>query len=712
MKRILAVFILLAALMSGYAVSQSSRINSDIFSFLNIKENEIFRRLQASASQEINILSPDIALIKQIEKLNENLGVFSEISYSVKNLDALMDELNRGKIAFFKGEIDERFFKSALNDLYSPVAPRILPIGQDFFALSAKTALLNQGSNISVNPYTGLFTTKDGAYIFARARLAGGYKDEALLKIYERLKQGGAIVSGAAIFAAFGKISGQRESGTTGAIGVILNAAFLLAMFKNPRIFWLFLAPAFGFLSGLTACFLIFDSMHILSIVVSTSLVGLMLDFGAGWLGLNSGERLERASARKICGLFLLSLFVTTVGYALFLFSPMRFLHQIAVFSVFGLIGAFAASYFLLPSLLDGTKFTPSAAFGRILSLVSAIVGAKLKVGFWSILLCLGVFFGYEIYKSDFNDNVKNYAAGQKELTEDAVKFAKISGISSEFKLVRADVSKQDELIAELLKIGVVDSAISLFSLVNSPQKQEQIKAKFAESVRDEKILAMFEGVEIREILLKLSQTPILSIDELKKFEILRGFGLFFDNPQLIMLGKTNANESFFNTLKRYDARYFDLVSMINENFTAVKKSAVQLKICGFALAFLLLWMFLGMRKAALITAITGVCAFFTLGVFAVFSDVNVFVIFGVILASAVGVDYLLLALKDAPARGKILGVSLAAGTSIISFLALAISQTHAVFSFGSSVGLGVALNMACAFWLAARPNFKQVEPN
>ena len=98
----------------------------------------------------------------------------------------------------------------------------------------------------------------------------------------------------------------------------------------------------------------------------------------------------------------------------------------------------------------------------------------------------------------------------------------------------------------------------------------------------------------------------------------------------------------------------------------------------------------------------------FTLGAFAVFSDVNVFVIFGVILASAVGVDYLLLA----PARGKILGVSLAAGTSIISFLALAIGQTHAVFSFGSSVDLGVALNMACAFWLAARPNFKQVEPN
>ena len=88
----------------------------------------------------------------------------------------------------------------------------------------------------------------------------------------------------------------------------------------------------------------------------------------------------------------------------------------------------------------------------------------------------------------------------------------------------------------------------------------------------------------------------------------------------------------------------------------------------------------------------------FTLGAFAVFSDANVLVIFGVILASAVEVDYLLLALKDAPACGKISGVSLAAGTSIISFLALAISQTHAVFNFGSSVGLGVALNMACAF--------------
>ena len=92
-----------------------------------------------------------------------------------------------------------------------------------------------------------------------------------------------------------------------------------------------------------------------------------------------------------------------------------------------------------------------------------------------------------------------------------------------------------------------------------------------------------------------------------------------------------------------------------------------------------------------------------TLTIFLLFFDINIFVVFGVILASAVGVDYLLFALKQSPSKDKIFGISVAAMTSIFSFGVLCMSQTHAVFSFGASVCIGIFLNMLCAFMLSSR---------
>ena len=66
---------------------------------------------------------------------------------------------------------------------------------------------------------------------------------------------------------------------------------------------------------------------------------------------------------------------------------------------------------------------------------------------------------------------------------------------------------------------------------------------------------------------------------------------------------------------------------------------------------------------------------------------INIFSIFGLILASGVGIDYVIFALYKSKIRA-VFGIILASLTSIISFVILATSQFGALFAFGIATSL------------------------
>ncbi|MBR7048050.1 MAG: hypothetical protein IKI43_06805, partial [Campylobacter sp.] len=104
------------------------------------------------------------------------------------------------------------------------------------------------------------------------------------------------------------------------------------------RIFAVVGVVAFGLVSGVFALFLFFDSVHSISVVISTSLIGLMLDFSAHWLGSNANSLVKKQSIKDMKKIFLLGFFITAGGYAVFLFSSFDLLLQIAVFAIFALL--------------------------------------------------------------------------------------------------------------------------------------------------------------------------------------------------------------------------------------------------------------------------------------------------------------------------------------------------------------------------------------
>ena len=79
---------------------------------------------------------------------------------------------------------------------------------------------------------------------------------------------------------------------------------------------------------------------------------------------------------------------------------------------------------------------------------------------------------------------------------------------------------------------------------------------------------------------------------------------------------------------------------------------------------------------------------------------ISLFTMFGLLLVSAIGIDYAVYVLNAGHSTdARLGGMLLAALTTGISFILLAFSGTPAVAAFGMTVSIGVILNL----WLAAR---------
>ena len=137
----------------------------------------------------------------------------------------------------------------------------------------------------------------------------------------------------------------------------------------------------------------------------------------------------------------------------------------------------------------------------------------------------------------------------------------------------------------------------------------------------------------------------------------------------------------------------------LNALFHHTRNQAAWLKLASYALAWLLLWRMFGAKRGSKILAVplaAAVCTVAALGWLGI--PVSLFAMFGLLLVSAIGVDYAVYAVTAKhTAAARLGGMLLAAATTALSFALLAFSSTPAVAAFGLTVTIGVGFNL----WLA-----------
>ena len=696
-----AVFIALCA----FIALNLNRVNSDFYELSGIEisgeqkqsvedfNREIARQIIVASAKRANF----DAFIADMQKS----GLFESIIYEVKDASVYQSELARfapamlddASVELLKSD-PQAFFERSARELYSKFRP--LSLSQDFFSLSLHSRLSSRGA-IKLDPAHNRFIAIiDGApHYLATAKLAPKANDDALSALVREAQKSEILISGTALFSALGKSAGVRESSIAGAVSLSLSAALLLAAFSRARIFCLLLPALFGLACGVAATMAIRGSIHILSAVVSTSLIGLMLDYAVHWLGANIARRIEARSIKSMRNILLLGFFITAGGYFVFLFSPFFLLKEIAIFAIAALAGAFCFSYFALPLLLEGAEFRPAPVFAKALELYAKAL-YKINLSLKALILVCAALLAFLYLKMELKDDVSEYASLDKNLIAMNAKLASIGGSSFDL-IVGNDASA---VAKEAVARGLADSYTG--APILDPATQSFIKQSFANYDRSAFLNLGLSRELVDANFAKIADAPILSYEQAKSSVLFAAMPSI--DPHIAFLRGVRDKAAVSELAAQMGTLHLNMRSAISEAFSQIKINALYLKCAAYALALALLWAFFGARTAWLIV----ICVFATnLAVLALLSafgvSVNIFAIFALILSGAVGIDYMIFANNDKMALSdKIFGITLASLTSIISFFTLALSSTKAVALFGLCVSLNIALAAILAQVLAA----------
>lgn len=728
------IFVFLASL--GYAIASLKNVQTDIFSLINFKdakEAKVLKEVQDEMASNFLVLVNSKELAKNVQILALKSSLFKSFEANIDvNLNDIKSDINRSKIALLgRGDLEllkndkNAFFKKRAEEIFNSFSFRLLNVKDDFFSLSSGFSAKN--GNVSLNLADLMLEVKDGkkSFFLLKGELKKGASSEGLINFYNELEalkvgQNELFVHSSALYQAFSKQKNESESLYMSVVSLSLTAIFLMLAFRNLRIFYVIFIAAFGFSVAFAGTLLCLNELNILTILISTSLIGLMFDYVLHWLSKNEGEAIRASSIKNMLKIFLLGLLITLSGYLAFTFSDLRLLKEVALFSAFALVAAFLASYFFMPLVFEGVKFYRSKLFDAFLTKfcdLSGAVARHLGVKFLAIsLILLAIFLVFDLKNLSKSENVKDYLNMPKSLLADSSYILSLTGNNQNTMIVTRSngdiLGDEKSLLDELKKRNLIKDESSLSDMFLSKSEQSELKEAFKKALDDEQIYAIYEKFgfskdEVRSEILKVLSEKELSVGEILALKSMKDFKKFVldENASVAYVSGFVKGTQSDEVLERYNAFSLNFASSLNESLTQAKELALKLKIAALVVAFLLLWFYFSAIVSALVMGVIIFGVLLTLFIFAVFGvNLSIFGVFGLILASAVGIDYMIFALNESLSeKERIYGIFCAFITSFISFFTLSFSQTAALSVFGLSVSLCVLIYGLCASVLACK---------
>ena len=728
------IFVFLASL--GYSLASLKNVQTDIFSLINFKdakEAKVLKEVQDEMASNFLVLVNSKELAKNVQSLALKSSLFKSFEANIDiNLNDIKSDINRSKIALLSRANLEllkndknAFFKNRVEEIFNSFSFRLLNVNDDFFSLSSGFSAKN--GNISLNLADLMLEVKDGkkSFFLLKGELKKGVSSEGLINFYNELNalkvgQNELFVHSSALYQAFSKQKNESESLYMSVVSLSLTAIFLMLAFRNLRIFYVIFIAVFGFIVAFAGTLFCLNELNILTILISTSLIGLMFDYVLHWLSKNEGEAIRASSIKNMLKIFLLGLFITLSGYLAFTFSDLRLLKEVALFSAFALFAAFLASYFFMPLVFEGVKFYRSKVFDRFLTKFCDLSGAAarhLGVKFLTIsLILLAIFLVFDLKNLSKSENVKDYSNMPKSLLADSSYILSLTGNNQNTMIVtrsRGDIlGDEKSLLDELKKRNLIKDESSLSDMFLSKSEQGELKEAFKKALDDEQIYVIYEKFgfskdEVRSEILKVLSEKELSVSEILALKSMKDFKKFMldENASVAYASGFVKGAASDEVLERHNAFSLNFASSLNESLTQAKELALKLKIAALVVAFLLLWFYFSALISALVMGVIIFGVLLTLFIFAIFGiNLSIFGVFGLILASAVGIDYMIFALNESLSeKERIYGIFCAFITSFISFFALSFSQTAALSVFGLSVSLCVLIYGLCASVLSCK---------
>ncbi|MFD4841008.1 MMPL family transporter [Achromobacter sp. NPDC058515] len=687
---------------------------------------------------------------RQLAQRWTDSGLFSVVQVELNvDLAALRAQLLAGRLAMLPMADRQQlatdpaaYAQRRARELSDPFSSSgLVPVDQDWLGLTRRAEqALRPGGAVQYDMGSGTLQAEQAGrrWVLVRAETRGDAFDAAAPQriaaqlAQDRLALAGdgadLLVAGGPLYAAAGKAQAVAEGGWIGSIATIGIVLVLLLALRRWRALLAFAPVAVGLLTGAVACVAVFGSIHVLTLVIGASLIGVAVDFPMHWLGKSYGMPDWQAwpALRRVLPGLTISLAASLVGYVALAFTPFPALTQTAVFSAAGLLGAYACTVCQLPAWMNGWRPRP---WQPLLRFAEAALRARERLAgrravLWAGALILTAAAAGGIARLGIQDDLRQWLSLPAPLMQQARQIGEITGFmpTSQFFLVRApdadELLRRQALVSRqldaLVQRGGLAAYNSLSQLVSPAPDQQALGQRLAALAVQPEVWKPITGLGIpqaalRQELQSMAALPVVTIEGALQ-------GPQAERWRTLWLGERNGEAAGMVTLLGLrDAAPLEAIAQsvpgvilvdrsgeLNRMFAATRIEAAELKLLSYVAAAALLLLTLGRAAAWRVLAVplaATACSLAALGYLG--QPLTLFSLFGLLLVSAIGVDYAIFMYERvAGAAASLVGILLGALTTLLSFGLLAVSHTPAIANFGLAVALGVAFSLLWAPWI------------
>lgn len=714
-------------------------------------ESRAEQRMQEPLNREMLVLvghadrQQALNMAQQLGEQWQASGLFETVQWNLQaDLPALRKQLLQGRLAMLSAddrqllsEHPDAFIQQRVQALFDPFNGfTLVPSQDDWLGLTGRIQN-SQPKHGAVRLDIGsgaLVADADGkSWVMLRARTTGNAFDMNLpLQVAELLQHSREqaaksdvqlLAASGLLYAANGQQQATREMTWVGGGATAGILLLLLLAFRRWGVLLAFVPVLVGMLFGAVACVALFGHMHVMTLVLGSSLIGVAVDYPLHYLSKSWSLKPWRSwpALRLTLPGLTLSLITSVIGYLALAWTPFPALTQIAVFSAAGLLGAYLSAVCLLPALLKNVQLRPAQwplrLAERLIHLREALLGCIRTPALLALLIafCVG-----GLMQLQSKNDIRQWVGAPQHLTDEAQTIARITGYqpTSQFFLVRAANQEQllerqaalSERLQQLVNLDKLQGYLALDQLVSAPSQQQQVR----ESLN--KLPSFWQplldlGVPVAALQNELQQLQTLPAEDIDAALA----GPLGEPYRTLWLGPTEDGVAAMTSLQGLNnpsllrVQALDLPGVVlvdrlgdlNTVFAATQISAAELKLASCVLIVLVLMLPFGLTGALRIVALpllAALCSLASLGWLG--QPLTLFSLFGLLLVTAISVDYAILMREQVGgAAVSLLGTLLAAVTTWLSFGLLAVSSTPAVSNFGLSVSLGLAFSFMLAPW-------------
>lgn len=334
---------------------------------------------------------PDPRVAQQWLTLLQSSGALSEVKgpmdaagqkawgeFFWQHRNGLIDPATRSRLQN-GGEAQAQWVLSQLYSAFSGVSGKELQNDPLMLMRGAQLALVQNSQKLRL--MDGWLVTRDEAgnyWYLLHGELSGSSFDmqqthrlvttlnalQATLKTH--YPQAQLLSRGTVFYSDYASQQAKRDISTLGVATLLGVFLLIVATFRSLRPLLLCaISIAIGALAGTVATLLLFGELHLMTLVMSMSIIGISADYTLYYLTerlVHGGENSPWQSLDKVRNALLLALLTTVVAYLIMMLAPFPGIRQMALFAAVGLSASCLTVIFWHPWLCRGLPVRPVPA--------------------------------------------------------------------------------------------------------------------------------------------------------------------------------------------------------------------------------------------------------------------------------------------------------------------------------------------------------------